>query len=68
MQGSGDLVAATRRKQRLAAQTRKKREKMRAAGICVNGWSHGPAVKGGRCQSCWDKKKAGEGRRSEETV
>lgn len=45
------------RKAKHAAQTRRKRERMRAAGVCVNGWSHGQAVKGGRCQACWDKKR-----------
>lgn len=41
---------------------RARRIRLRAANICVNGITHGPPVKGGRCQPCWDKKKAAERR------
>lgn len=32
----------------------------RARGICINNEAHGAAVKGGRCQACWNVKVAGE--------
>ena len=36
------------------------RAERRALGVCENNADHGAAVKGGRCQRCWDKKLAGE--------
>jgi hypothetical protein len=41
-------------KHRLYERGRKRR--LRAAGLCVNGKSHGKAFKGGRCEACWNRK------------
>lgn len=37
---------------------RRLRQQRREDGLCVNGLApkHGPAVRGGRCESCWTKK------------
>jgi hypothetical protein len=43
-----------------AAREKRRRDAMRAAGACVNGWSHGRAVRGGRCARCWARKLDGE--------
>lgn len=38
--------------------TKRTHDRRRALGVCINGEAHGPAVKGGRCLPCYDKKLA----------
>lgn len=41
----------------IASQRIKKRhDRLRASKLCIASKHHGLAVKGGRCQACWDRK------------
>ena len=39
-----------------AERDKRRRDRMRAAGICVNGWSHGKVHRGDLCLRCWSRK------------
>jgi DNA-binding CsgD family transcriptional regulator len=51
------VVARSRARKRTTSDLHNER---RAKKICINNATHGPSVKGGRCQACWDAKLAGE--------
>lgn len=40
-------------------RNRRRRMQLRAEGVCINGRSHGPAVRGGRCQECIESRRIG---------
>ncbi len=52
------LVEIARRRGRARHNQRQRNRKraLRAAGLCVNAYSHGAAVCGGRCAACWQRK------------
>lgn len=39
-----------------AVYAKRRRDRLRAQGLCINGATHGPAVRGGRCQLCLDRR------------
>lgn len=44
----------------LTSYQKRMHDTRRAKKVCINNESHGPAVKGGRCQVCWEIKISGE--------
>ncbi len=59
----GTWKLSPERRRKLNADNKRRHDERRAAGICINNASHGPAFKGGRCETCWNIKKAGEAAR-----
>lgn len=40
-----------------AYRSKRRRDKLREAGMCIEARTHGPVFRGGRCEACWKRNK-----------